>query len=372
MRILLLGGGGTTGSLLARLLLEHSDATVILAGRSPARLDAAARRLHAEWPDARVETRVADAADGRSLRAALEGTDLLAVASSTLPCVHEVAWAALEAGVDYYDLQLSSPAKHQVLRRLEPVIRERGRCFITDGGIHPGLSAVLVRSVAPLFQRLTSAQLGLMMRVDWNAYDFSPDTIREFTDEMRDYGTGVLQGGVWRRLGWNELQRRVDFGPPFGAVPCSVMELEELRLLAASMPSLRDCGFYVSGFNWFTDHALIPAGWLALKTAPRRTSRPLGAAMTWSLRRFSRPPYATILQLEAAGVAGDRPLRLLLRVSHADGYYLTAAAAAACLLQHLDDTIRRPGLWWQALAVEPGPFLAALESMAVRVTSETL
>ena len=371
MRILLLGGSGTAGSLIARLLLHQSDAAVILAGRRPAALQAAAERLRMEWPAGRVETRVADAADGRSLRAALEGADLLAVASSSLPYVHEVAWAALEAGVDYYDLQLSSPAKHAVLRRLEPVIAERGRCFITDGGIHPGLSAVLVRSVAPQFDRLASAQLGLMMRADWNAYDVSPDTIRELTDEMRDYGTGALQGGVWRRLGWNEMQRRLDFGPPFGAVQCSVMELEELRLLAASMPGLRDCGFFVSGFNWFTDYALLPLGWVALKAAPRTASKPFGAAMAWSLRRFSRPPYATILQLEAEGDAEGRPLRVLRRTSHADGYHLTAAAAVACLLQYLDGTIRRPGLWWQALAVEPDRFLAALESMDVRVTTET-
>ena len=52
---------------------------------------------------------------------------------------------------------------------------------------------------------------------------------------------------------------------------------------------------------------------------------------------------------------------------HADGYWLTAASAAACLLQYLDGSLRTPGLHLQALAVEPSRFLRDLHAMGAQL-----
>ena len=68
------------------------------------------------------------------------------------------------------------------------------------------------------------------------------------------------------------------------------------------------------------------------------------------------------VEAEGEGPAGEA-LSAGLRITHADGYWLTAAAAAACLLQWQDGSLRGPGLHLQALAVDPARLLRDLQRM---------
>ena len=54
---------------------------------------------------------------------------------------------------------------------------------------------------------------------------------------------------------------------------------------------------------------------------------------------------------------------------HEDGYAFTAIPAAACLLQILDQTSRRPGLWLQALIVDPDRLMVDMERMGIQIQS---
>jgi len=370
-RMLVLGGYGTAGAMLARLLLERSDAEVVVAGRSAVKAERLAAELDAAFGPGRCSARRVDAADPPSLDAAFTDVDLVVVASSTLAYVGTVAEAALRAGIDYYDLQLSVRPKFEVLGGLGERIERDGRCFITDGGVHPGLSAAMIRALLPAFSRLERADCSGLMRVDWNALAFSTSTIHEFIDEFRDYRLEALRAGVWTRVPSREMQRKIDFGPPWGRQTCSVMVLEELPRLARSLPTLRECGFYVAGFGPIVDYLILPLGMVVLKVAPDRLGSGYARLLSSALKATSRPPYETVFQVEAEGVAaepGEPPRLARLRVAHEDGYYLTAAAAAACLLQYLDGSIRRPGLSLQALAVEPGRFLTDLQRMGATVS----
>jgi saccharopine dehydrogenase (NAD+, L-lysine-forming) len=141
------------------------------------------------------------------------------------------------------------------------------------------------------------------------------------------------------------------------------------------------------------DYTLMPLGMAVMKVAPGRLGPSYSRLLAWGLRTFQAPPYATVWQLEAGGSArapggeagaradtgegrsrhaggADRPLHVRLRLIHEDGYFLTTAAAAACLLQYLDGSIRTPGLHLQALAVEPGRFLDDLRRLGVSVAVE--
>jgi saccharopine dehydrogenase (NAD+, L-lysine-forming) len=71
-----------------------------------------------------------------------------------------------------------------------------------------------------------------------------------------------------------------------------------------------------------------------------------------------------VLQLEAAGGTPRRTVSI--RVSHDDGYDLTAIPIAACVEQLLDGA-RRPGVFTQAAFVEPRAFLRRLEVLGVTV-----
>ena len=209
-RMLVLGGYGTAGAMLARLLLERSDAEVVISGRTAAKADALAAELGAVFGARRCTARCVDAADPRALDDALTGIDLVVVASSTLAHVRTVAEAALRAGVDYYDLQLSVRAKFEVLESLREQMEREGRCFITDGGIHPGLSAAMIRALLPAFGRLERADCSGLMRVDWNAFAFSTSTIHELVDEFRDYRIEALRDGVWTKVPSRQMQRTIE------------------------------------------------------------------------------------------------------------------------------------------------------------------
>jgi len=364
--VLVLGGYGTTGATLSELLLAYGDADVVLAGRSGERGEAAAAALATRFPG-RVTARVADAADAASLARAFAGVDLVAVAASVLEHAGTVAQAALDAGADYFDLLLSGADKLAALERLRPRLEAEGRCFITDGGIHPGLSAAMIRALAPAFGRLERAEVGGLLRVDWNAYDFQPSTIHEFAHEFRDYRMEAWRGGVWSKIEWRDAMRTFDFGAPFGSERCSLMYMKELELLPEQLPGLRDCAFFVSGFNPVVDTTILPLGVVVMKASPRTLGRPYSRLLAWALRRFGRPPYGTVFQVEAEGEMAGATASAGLRLTHPDGDWLTAAAAAACLLQWSDGSLREPGLRLQALAVDPGRLLRDLQRMGAGV-----
>jgi len=364
----ILGGYGNTGRALARLLLEHTDVVLVLCGRSKEKAEREAAEWNERYPGGRVRGLAADAGDRASLLQAFSGAELVVAASSTSALVDNVVEAALEAGLDYLDPQYSG-AKLKALRAMAPRIEASGRCFVTDAGFHPGLPAVLVRFAASRFETLHRARVGSVIQIDWSALEIASSTIDELVTEFRDFQSMAYRDGHWRSLGWLESFRPLwmTFGHAFGRRYTMPMFLEEMRPLPDMIPGLEDTGFYVGGFNGVVDWVVVPLGMLLLWISPGAGSRVFGRMLVWGLRRFGSPPYGTLLQLEASGIHQGNSSDLRVTVYHQDGYVLTAAPMAACLMQMLDGTARRPGLHYQALLVEPERMLTDLQRMGIEV-----
>ncbi len=366
-KILILGGSGNTGLLIARLLLLESDAQLVIAGRDLGRAEQVVDELNREFHTNRVSSKQVDAAKKESLKAALKGVDIIVVASSTIDYVDIVASSALEAGADYLDIQLSSPRKLAVLNAMREEIKTKGRCFITDGGFHPGVPSAMVRYAATQFDTLEAANISAAFQLNWKDLQFAESTASEFIEELKNFNPLVFKGKEWIKMSMKEMPN-FDFGERFGERYCAPMFLEELRLLPVRIPSLNETGFYIAGFNWMTDYIIMPIAFTAFKIFRDKAKDPMGKLFSWSLRNFSKPPFGAILQLEARGLKENQNSLMHMRLAHDDAYVLTAVPVVACLLQYLNGDIRSPGLWFQANLVEPTKFFQDIERLGVGST----
>ncbi len=366
--ILILGGYGNTGRPLARLLLQESNVQLVLAGRNLEKAQGLANELNLAFQGNRVQGACVDATDVASMRLAFSGVNFVVVASSTTQFTRQVVTAALEARIGYLDIQYSTQ-KNTFLKSIAPVIQQAGCCFITDGGFHPGLPAFLVRYVAQYYDQLTSARVGSVIKEDWNRFQVEESTVSELVELINDFDMSTFKSGRWKKVSLFSTSDylRMDFGDEFGKQFCAPMMLEEMRPLPGMFPGLQETGFYVGSFNWFVDWLIMPLAMVGMKLSPKVALKPMTRLTHWGLRTFSKPPYGTLLKVDARGEKDGQPKTVQVIISHPDGYLFTAIPVAACLLQYLDGSIDKPGLWMQALVVEPNRFMIDMQRMGIKV-----
>ena len=360
--ILLLGGAGRAGRVAARLLLEHTDARVVIGGRSREKAAAFAAGLAHEFPGGRVEATAVDATDESSLRTALEGARLLFDCGPTALFTEKFPRACIAAGVDCIDIH---PGRSlAVLRPFAPEVARAGRCFVTQAGLHPGLPATLIRHAASLLTRCDSVAAGMLFNVGSVA---GPDSVVELVEEIGAYRSLVWQDGAWRKPAWSH-SRRLDFGPGFGPRTCYPMWSDELEGLPERL-GLQAAGFYAAGFNWFADWVVTPLALMLGSIHRGLGARPLARMLVFSVRRFARPPFAIVFSVEALGEADGAPrtARVVVRSDDDDGYRLTAVPAVACVKQLLDGSIARPGVHMMGHLVEPARLAGDMRRMGVGV-----
>ncbi len=366
-RIGILGGYGYTGKSLVRLLLEHTDARLIIAGRNPQRARAMAQEWNQQFAGGRVCGVYADASCAHSLWEAFEGVDLLVVAAPVARHTETVARAALRIDCDYLDIVFSA-RKLRTLHALTEDIVRAGRTFITDAGYHPGLPALLVRYAASLLDNVEAANVFSVI----NPQGGFPLTgsLQEFVQELSRLQCVAYRDGQWHRatgLGLSEM-RQADFGFGFGMRSCVPMMLEEMRTLPQMFPALRETAFYVAGFNWFVDWIVMPLLFLGGRTAPRWTRQPLAYLLHWGTRLYANPPYGAVIKMEACGWNGCERQRLSVQLYHPDPYILTATAAG--ILQYLRGRARKPGLWFAGHLYDPNEAIEDMQAMGVKYHQE--
>ena len=363
-RVLLVGATGYAGEQLARYLLRETEATVILIGRSKAKLDNLHTGLLQQHPADRLETLELDAADFKSNT--LRDFDLLVNATNEGSHNASLIQACLDHQADWIDMQMTNE-----LLDPPPVLRESieraGRCFIIQAGFHPGMVAPLVRYADQQMDAMDSAIVGSVIR-DETGMPFT-SAYAELVAAMRDYKGEMYVDGQWEKLGYAEYPI-VEFEHGFGEERTYPMELEELRRLIALMPDLKKSGFFVAGFNWFADYIVTPLIMASSRIAPRQTGGILARMLSWSTKRFTKPPYGTILQVDATGQRDGRSANFRLSVFHEDMYVMTVVPTVAMIKQMLNGQVV-PGVHLMGLCCDPVQLLEDIGRTDVSITQRT-
>lgn len=359
--ILILGGYGYTGRLLAKHLLAQTDTGIVLAGRNIKN----AEFIADQFRDDRVSCVYMDASEPDSMIAALQNVDMMLVAAPTTQHTKKVARAALDAKVDYLDVQYSSK-KIAVLNELASEIKQAGLCFVTEAGYHPGLPSAMVRYAAAQMDEIhsgvTAGYLNMGKDLPYS------EAVDELVEGFIDFQAQVFTDGAWTGpKKW--VVRKFNFGEEIGVRTCYSMFFEELRDLPEIYPSLQETGFYISGSNWLTDIMITPIVMLGLKLAPKQLMSPLGKLMWWGMQQ-SPPPYKVALSVEASGMKKGQRVRIRAQIEHTDGYELTAIPVTAYLEQYLDSSAREPGLHMMGHIIEPIRLFEDMQKMGVQIIEE--
>ncbi len=363
-RLLLVGATGYAGEQLACYLLQETDATVILAGRSNAKLKNLHTNLLPHHPENRMETLELDATSFES--DTLGHFDLLVNATNEGPHNELLIQACLDHQADWIDMQMTNE-----LVDPPPALRERieraGRCFVVQAGFHPGMVAPLVRYADQQMDAMDGAIVGSVIR-DETGMPFT-SAYTELLGAMRDYKGEMYIGGKWEKLGYSGYPI-VDFEYGVGEERTYPMDLDELRQMTELMPNLKKTGFFVAGFNWFADYLVTPLIMLSSKVAARKTAGPLARLLSWSTKKFTKPPYGTILQVDATGQRDGRPSNFRLSLFHKDMYSMTVVPTVAMIKQMLNGQVG-PGIHLMGLCCDPIQLIEDIDRTDVAISEHT-
>jgi hypothetical protein len=367
MKILILGGYGFTGRLIARHLLEYSTSEVVIAGRHLDKAQTYADTLNLQFDGKRASALRIDASSKADLLGGLHGINMLVVAAPTTQYSDQVIHAAIDSHVDYLDIQLDAK-KLAILKSLDEEVKKSGLCFITEAGFHPGLPSAMVRYAALNLDRIDSAVVACYLNMG-RAMPYS-EAVDELMEIFRHYQGQVYKNGRWTKESSYGL-RKINFGDEIGTRTCFSMFFEEIHDLPQMYDSLRDVGVYISGSHWLVDWVISPVVMFGLKLFPRRGLRPLGKFMWWGMQTFPKPPYLVLLKVEATGEKKGSSVKFEASISHLDGYELTAIPVVAGLMQYLDGSARYPGVWLMGHLFEPVRLFADMKRMGINVSYYT-
>jgi len=343
-RILILGGYGRAGRAVAESLLVDTTAEVMLAGRDGARAKAEAARLASTRGEGRVSALRADARRPAEWKAAAAEADLIIVCAPLRERVGAVAEAALAAGADLIDLDYA-PAAWEALRGHRQAAERKKLCFVGQAGLIPGVPALLTRHAAERLGPGAKVACAELTRLAGFSAASATDLLRDLRLTAR-----VFRNGAWRKPLMGGA-RRFDFGPDFGREKCYPLELTEMASLPGLL-KLEELGQYAAGFGSVLGSAILTT-WLFLRLNRTRGGARFGGRLLAAALRSAKPPFYTMLKLEAEGRKGEV---IQWYAGHEDGYKATAYAVAAALRQLADGSARRPGVHLMGHLLVPGRF----------------
>jgi hypothetical protein len=236
-RILIVGGYGAFGSLLAERLAREADLDLIIAGRDEARAAGYVRKLRAT-ARARLHHAVVDAMRLQAQDLAALHAAIVINASGPFQLQdYSLARAAIAARVHYIDLA-DARAFVTGITALDASAKAAGVSVISGASSVPGLSSAVFLALRPRFARVRSLEISLSPGNHFNPGEATTRSVLSGVGQpivMRDAGKAQIV------YGWQGLRRRKI--PGIGRRWFGYVDVPDLELFQAADPDLETVRF---------------------------------------------------------------------------------------------------------------------------------
>jgi len=238
-RIIIIGGYGAFGSLIARRLARHSDIDLTIAGRNQAKAEAFAGNLRgltttrANVTDTRLNATTCTASKIQALNPAV----IINASGPFQTQDYTLAKAAIEAKCHYLDLA-DDRAFVTGISKLDTAARSAGVVVISGASSVPGLSSAVVNKLRPGFKTTEVLNIGIS---PGNAYNPGLATTASILGYAGKPFKTLIDGNNQLIYGWHNLNRHRF--PHIGHRLLSNVNVPDLDLFPEHLPDLKTIRF---------------------------------------------------------------------------------------------------------------------------------
>lgn len=366
LRVLIVGGYGTFGGRLARLLADEARLTLIVAGRSLAQAEA----FCAAVPSQATLIPAAFDRDGDAdAQLATLAPDIVVDASGPFQIYgdpYRVVRAAIARGADYLDLADGSEFVKGIAR-FDAEAKARGVFVLSGVSSVPVLTAAVVRRLGVDMTRIDSVRAGIApspfaglgLNVVRAIASYCGKPVR-----LKRDGRDTVAYGLTESLRFSIAPPG---GLPLGSRRFSLVDAPDLWALPQLWPSLRDVWTGAGTAPEIALRALNACAWLVrLRLLP--SLAPFGRAMHWVSNRIRWGEHRGGMFVE---VSGETEGRRVVRTWHMtaegdDGPFIPSMACAAIIGHCVAGKRPTPGARAGTRDVELSDYAALFARRAIR------
>ena len=347
--ILIVGGYGHVGRLIAKDMAPRFPGRVVVAGRNGERAQAFAEELGNGARGIAL-----DATDSAAVEKALEG--MMLVISCIDQEVPHLLRSAVAGGLAYIDISAELDLWERA-RELEDDAKKNGARVLIGSGLVPGTAGVMAREAVAQTGPGGTLDVGILLSIGDNFGTAALDWMigasgRELT---------ISENGRSRQVRAMAEKRRMVFPDPFGqrtvmrfAIPDQVYYPETLGVRRAGSWVALEPGWIATFFT-----LCVQSGLLRLMQR-LQLQRGLTRAFEWLQRRYKgRNTY--VLTVKAEGPDGT----VNLFVTGRDESHGTAVSAVTMADPFLEEGNIAPGVWLPEQIFEPESYFTTLKSRGI-------
>ncbi|MBD2059169.1 saccharopine dehydrogenase NADP-binding domain-containing protein [Oculatella sp. FACHB-28] len=363
-QVLVIGGQGRIGSSVAADLIDHTQAEVIVTGRSDTLKDESG----SQQLGSRVRFLQLDLADQEKLRQAIAQSDVVVHCAGPFHYRDtSVLKFCIEQGVDYVDVSDTRGFTEKALS-YQVEAEAAGVTAVVNSGVFPGISNSMVRQGVEQLDQAEEIRLYYVVSGSGGAG----------VTVMRTTFLGLLKpfeawiDGQWRKIKPYTERQKIHLPAPYGTVHTYWYEMPETFTLVNSFPVktvVTKFGSVPDFYNHLTWIAanVFPKSWLQNPNGVEFLSH-VSYRMTSVTDLFSGRGVG--VQAEVVGQKAGQPKRYRSALVHSSAAIATGLGTG-CIAQFLlSGQLKKPGVWAVEQALPTDLFEQAMQARNITIQQE--